>query len=334
MRLRNLIACGLWLLPTSLLAQELDPDIMNHPNSQIVAYYQSNEKEVLELNKLIKDPDNGSERLEAFSQLATDYPLAAEITARSLVSDRDLSLALLAVEYLKGTVVMSDHEMSHGSDGFSPLVRYTMQAHSLSRQALREGVFDERPEVRDSIAPFLASLSDFEVLQKITNAGAQDFYTDQQAAYLVTLASGDQALPLLEKYISSDNIDAQKTSVEYLAAFPQYQPMIRSEVFLNQKVDSKVRSAAAGSLSLYDDTFPTYALIVAGEQNVPPDLYQNVISGYVDTSMASGQLSPEAAANVSEQIKFYLQNTPKDGVFSDAISNIQSLENRLESYTK
>ena len=107
--------------------------------------------------------------------------------------------------------------------------------------------------------------------------------------------------------------------------------VIRSEVLLNSEVDDTVRSAAADSLSLYDSEFANYALIVAGEQGVSPELYRSVVSGYVERSLNEGQLGPEAAGNFANQINSYIGSIEDAAPHSEAIDEIQSIEERLQS---
>ena len=185
-------------------------------------FYQLNADQIAELRASAADTGLSDEaRLAAFSQLALEYPIAAEAAARKLVADDATPVALQAVQYLMGKVVMSDHDMSHGTEGISPLVRYTMMSHMRSRAALRDAVTDPRSELRDAVAPFLSSLSDMEALEAITKS--TELYSDADAAALITLSSSEDSLALLEQYISSDDTAAQAASVEYLGAFPQYQ---------------------------------------------------------------------------------------------------------------
>ena len=330
MRVLTFIAGSMIPATQPCFAQTIEFEISNHPNPSVVAFYQSNSDQIAELLVAVNDSGQGDEaRLSAFSQLALEYPIAAEIAARELVADDATPVAWQAVQYLIGEVVMSDHDMSQGTEGFSPLVRYTMMSHMASRSALRDTVTDPRPELRDVVAPFLSSLSDMEALEAITES--PELYSDAEAAVLITLSSSEDSLALLEQYISSDDTTAQAASVEYLAAFPQFQDRIRSKVFLNSAVDDTVRSVAGESLSLYDNKFANYALIVAGEQDVSPDLYRSAISGYVEQSLKDGLLRPKAAGNFANQIDNYIGSIDDTLSYSDAIDEIQLIKQRLET---
>ncbi len=330
MRILPFVASSMILAAQPSFAQTVDAAISSHPNPSVVSFYQSNTEQITELYAVVTDGSQIQDaRLSAFAQLALEYPIAAKVAARELVGDEATAVALQAVQYLMGDVVMSDHDMSNGVEGFSPLVRYTMISHMTSRAALRAAITDERVQLRDTVAPFLASLSDSAALEAITTS--PELYTDAEAASLVTLSSSEESLALLENYISSDDTSAQATSVEYLAAFPNYQSRIRSEVLLNGEMDDVVRTAAAESLSLYDSDFASYALIVAGEQGVSPELYQRVVSGYVEQVINDGRLGPEAAGNFANQIGNFIDSIEDKSQFENAIGEIEAIEQRLQS---
>ena len=332
MRVLPIIASGMIQMVQPCFAQTIDVAISDHPNPSIVAFYQSNSDQIEELLASVNDSGQGDEvRLTAFTQLALEYPIIATMAARELVSDDATPVARLATQYLMSEVVMSDHDMSQGTEGMSPLVRYTMMSHMKSQAALRGAVTDPRAELRDLAAPFLSSLSDMEAIEVI--AGETELYSEAEAAALITLSSSKESLSFLEKYISSNDTAAQKTSVEYLAAFPEYQGRIRSNVFLDSNADDTVRLAAAKSLSLYDDKFTSYALIVVGEKNISPELYRSTVSGYVERSMMTGFWGPLAADNFATQIGDYIGSIEDTSSFSTTIGGIKSVRQQLEAIT-
>ena len=268
-------------------------------------------------------------RLSAFAQLALEYPIAATVAARGLVSDDATPMALQAVQYLMNELVMSDHDLSRGTEGFSSLGRYIIMSHMASRTALLDIITDPRPELRDVVAPFFASLSDLQALEAII--GSPEFYSDVEAALLITLSSSKDSLALLEQYLSSDDPAAQVVSVEYLATIPQFQDRIISEVFLNRDAHNTVRLAAAESLGLYDNKFTNYALIVAGEQGVSPDLYRSAVSNYVEQAIRDGLLGPNAAGNFANQIGIYIGSIDDPSAYDDTIAEIRLIKQRLEA---
>ena len=268
-------------------------------------------------------------RLSAFAQLVMEYPIAATVAAREIVSDDSTPVALQAVRYLMNELVMSDHDLSRGTEGFSSLGRYIIMSHKASRTALLDIITDPRPELRDVVAPFFASLSDLQALEAII--GSPEFYSDVEAALLITLSSSKDSLALLEQYIFSDDPAAQVVSVEYLATIPQFQDRIISEVFLNRDAHNTVRLAAAESLGLYDNKFTNYALIVAGEQGVSPDLYRSAVSNYVEQAIRDGLLGPNAAGNFANQIGTYIGSIDDPSAYDDTIAEIRLIKQRLEA---
>ena len=268
-------------------------------------------------------------RLSAFAQLVLEYPIAATVAARELVSDDSTPVALQAVRYLMNELVMSDHDLSRGTEGFSSLGRYIIMSHKDSRTALLDIITDPRPELRDVVAPFFASLSDLQALEAII--GSPEFYSDVEAALLITLSSSKDSLALLEQYLSSDDPAAQVVSVEYLATIPQFQDRISSEVFLNRDAYNTVRLAAAESLGLYDNKFTNYALIVAGEQGVSPDLYRSAVSNYVEQAIRDGLLGPNAAGNFANQIGTYIGSIDDPSAYDDTIAEIRLIKQRLKA---
>ena len=320
-------------IPMASFAQSVEEVITEHPSKEIVAFYASNLDEVEQLYGIVLESQDGKARLEALSELAVRFPLVAEVASRNIVASEDTQLSMLGIDILQNATVMSDHDHSADPEAFSPIVRYTMNAHMLSRDALREVILDDRKELRDAVAPFLASLSDQQALELISSEDNAALYPEAEVARLLTLSGSEHAVSLLQNYISSDDTEAQAASVEYLAAFPEFQPRIRSEVFLDVSKDPSVRSVAAESLSLYDSTFPTYALIVAGEEGVPPNLYSSVIGGYVEATIGLGQLGPDAAGSVALQANNYLESVGEIDGFQPELKSIEAIIERLDSFS-
>lgn len=326
---------GLLVSATMATAQPvaLPEDVLSHPNPSIVAAYEANSENILSLYGTVINLDAGeNERLAAFEELAIEYPIVSEVAARDVINDEATSVALFAVQLLKGSVVMSDHQMPSSMEGLSPLVSYIMQSHRASRNALRTAVTDPREELRGAAAGFLASLSDMETLTAISEN--PELYSASDAVSLITLASGEDGLALLEQYLETEDQAARALSVEYLAAIPEYQARIRSEVFLNSDTDDVVRQAAASSLGIYDNEFANYALIVAGEENLSPELYQSVVGNYVDQIAARGELSPNAANSIASQIDSQLTIYQGISEPSDAIRQIESIQRRLDAISR
>lgn len=288
----------------------LDEEIAGHPNADLVSFYEANFPDIEKLRAAITEGESTESRVEAFVELSISYPLAAEISARSLVSHENTELAIQAVRFLKLNTVMSDHDMSVGMDQLSPEVGYAMTQHMASRAALRAGVSDSRPELRSETAAFLSSLSDAEALQSIQELTGE-LYTDVEAANLFTLASGETGEAFISQYLGSGSVQAQQTAVSYLGAIPSYQDDIRSAYFLNPEAPIETRTAAAMTLGTYDARFAEYALAATSDGDGSPALIGATIDGYLSALTASGgAIDPAIARALSDMVPNDSQSLP------------------------
>lgn len=308
----------------------LDDEIRRHPEPTVVEYYAANEPEMLSLREAIAAPGDQRKRLEAFETLITKFPAGATITARKYVTDPDEQVALLAIELLKGSLVMSDHH-TVGAGALLPRQRYMLDVHNASRKSLRSAVTDGRAAVRNAAAGFLASLSDDDALKAIETGNDNGLYSDVEAANLFTLASGDAGLPYLEKYLGKGDENAQLSAIGYLGSFPKYQDQIRIVYFTNADASPVVRTQAAKTLGEFDPSFPQYALVVANEENVDPKLYQVTVTGYVNTQVKEGKLDPGSAKIVSGNLKHFLEIPRAEALSEDVTVELLKLNQRLEA---
>ena len=309
-------------------AQALDSEIESHPDDAVRAYYQENQSEIDNLLAELAPNAVASGRRDAFAKLALDYPAAAEIAARSLVTDSEDALALDAIALLKGALVMSDHHAPASAAELPPRIAHMMKRHAASLDALRAALIDERPTLREAAASFLAGLSDAESLEMIADGAEEGLYSDLEAANLYTLASGDVGLKYLEAYLDKGDVEAQQTAIGYLGAVPAYQDQIRTSYFLNPEASSETRAQAAKTLSAYDASFPEYALIVAGDENVDASVFEATISGYVNTQTSKNRLDPYSARIVSDQVNRYLTGK---SLPEETLKQIESLGKRIDA---
>ena len=277
----------------------VDDQISTHPDPRVVAYYTEHDAQVSALRSTILDAD-GMARRSALEELALHFPIAAEITARSLVDDPDDQIASIAIQILQGALVMSDHPRDHMTVA-SPRIQHMLEQHQASRDALRAAVRDKRPHIRMEAASYLASQSDNATLEFV----AQDqtgLYSDVEAANIFTLGSTALAQHHLARYLESGNIDAQRTAIGYLGAVPSYQTLIRNRFLLNPEAPETIRIDAARALSAHDPDFAAYALVVTSDPDVSPALHIAALAGYVNARSKTTNLDSLSARVFDKQL--------------------------------
>ena len=311
-------------IPVRIVAQEFDPLLLAHPDETRVKYYRENKAEILSLTAQTMDGET-AQRLEALEALFIQYPDAILNVAIDLLEDTELEVAQKAAELLAASIVMSDHHGGH-DQRLNPYQQYIMVQHTLARRALR-GVLDStHKEVREVAASILASLSDEEALNKINEGVETELYSEIEAVNYTGLAAPDVGGQYLEGYLeNSEEVETQTAAVTYLGGTAQYQDYIRDSVLLNSEIDSAVRGAAANTLSLHDSDYQSYALIVALDPASPPELYTEVLKGYVTSSLADDSLNPAKARALLQCIDGY---SPLSGDSDD----MTELRVQLEQY--
>lgn len=323
------LALILFLFTTA--AQAVDETISAHPDQNVRTFYETMWPQIAELRSTINENSDEADRLASFGQLATLFPLAAEVTARGLVTDIDTELALGAIRFLKLNTVMSNHDMSAGLDQLSPAVAYSMRQHMASREALRAGITDSRMEVRRETASYLASLSGEVALQAISSS-VGSMYSDVEAANLYTLASGETGEAFLRKYLGAGPVAAQQTAVSYLSAIPGYQGEIRASYFLNPEAPVDARTTAALALSAYDRSFPEYALAATHGENVSPSFVGAALNGYIAAQNLKGRpIQADIAEALSVELSNSLLNVDASLLSSEVQGELQQLQQQLEA---
>lgn len=335
MRKRIVIAI---LIGAASPVMALDKEIADHPNAELVAFYEENFSEVEALRASLGENGEAASRIAAFEELSLKYPLAAEISARELVSHPDTELAIAGIRFLKLNTVMSDHDMQAGTGNvsagnvsagpMSPELSYAMAKHENSRAALRAGVPDQRPEIRLETASYLASLSDSVALQAIQELTGE-LYSDVEAANLFVLASGKSGEDLLSQYLGSGSEEAQQTAVAYLGAMPRFQDEIRSTYFLNPDAPLEARNVAAQVLGTYDTNFAKYALAVTGPEDSPAEFICAALDGYLTALTANGDaVDPAIARAIADLVPKDIANLSE---FDQ--TRIKRLRDRLDAIT-
>jgi hypothetical protein len=325
--LAGLVVAALGSLPT--LAQDSDiAAIYSHPNIELAQFYKSNAEEIEELVAQADSVNDTKARLAAFQALGFKYPLVAEVIARQYVEDSDEKIALVAIEMLRASLVMSDHTHIHG-DALSPAVQFVADMHAASTIALRTALDDERKVVRDAAASFLASLSDRPALDLIAAATERGLYTDLEAANLFTLARGPIGQQYVQLYLGSGDDQAQQTAIAYLGFFPEYQEQIRTTYFANRDASVETRAAAAETLSKYDPRFPEYALVVTNEEGVDPLIFSTSLEGYVDVLTKQRRLDAQSAEILKDEVvRFLIDGGPS--MNGEVTVQLEELQQRLE----
>ncbi|MDE0697142.1 MAG: hypothetical protein OXH76_15065 [Boseongicola sp.] len=293
----------------------------------IAAFYAESADEIDRLVVIARTGGSADERISALSEIASNYPVVAEVLSRELIGDSETEIALFAVQALQGAVVMMDHGPMEDLASF-PALAAAMQSHAQSIGALRPAIMDERDEIRIKAASTLASLGDEKALTLINAAAASGTIRAVEAANYFTLAGTSAANAYLANYLRDGDAGAQETAVGYLAAVPEYQSRIRDGYFLNPDADPSVRLAASKSLGLYDPEFPDYALTVLSGDDLEPAFAGTTIQGYVASIEQRGLLTPEIAENVGGELANYDFSTV---VNPDDQADFQALSDRLNA---
>lgn len=299
----------------------LEDEILAYPSPGTVERYVANEAVITALRATILDTSLApAARLEALRTLNIDYPVAAEITARSLTTDAEESVALASIQLLSAGMTMMNHE--HSGE-MAPSMAYLMQQYEANLVAMRKAELDERKSVRTKAAELLASLSDAPTFASIAIGVQSGRYTEAEATNLYTLGSTELASAYLAPYLGSGKIDAENNAIGYLGALPDYQPRIRDTYFLNTTADLTLRAGAAEALGTYDATFGSYALKQLPELQATPELYSAALSSYLNNQQIFGApIDPNVARELSVSIDDVLRNP-------DAAIVVQDL-NRLQ----
>ena len=107
----------------------------------------------------------------------------------------------------------------------------------------------------------------------------------------------------------------------YLGANSKYQQIVRDDVLLNKSADPVAREAAAKVLSTYDKSYDKYALDVAKDATVPPNVFNGVVQGYLDHQQAQESLDANRVKQLRDVVGSYEAARPE--------ANLESLKSRL-----
>ena len=229
-------------------------------------------------------------RRAALETLANSYPEASLNLATELIKDSETGIATDSAKLLADTLAMTG-SVAMGSSmhaAGTPAKQWIDAAVS----ALREVVPDVRIEIRHVAAGTLAALGDLTTLNKIEECVERGVLPDVEAIDYFGLAPREIGSKYIEKYLQSGSQGAKVAAIGYLGAVPNYQPRIRELVLSNPQVDAVVLLKAAGVLSRYDETFPNYALEVAGRSDLPAAVSDTVARAYISNSLKIKQHDP------------------------------------------
>lgn len=313
-------------LVMSATALALDPRIESMPDPSSVSFYKENAADVDRLVSIVHADGTEEERIAALRDLIDLYPDAAFYAALELVKDPNTAIATMAVDFISASVVMSDHDV-HDHDA-SPAQLYIMSKHEEGKEALRSILLAERAELREKAAQMLASLSDEAALDIINEGVSAGVYSDVEAVNVFAMANSEVGAPLMAAYLDAGSTAAQSSAVVYLGATPEYQELVRNDIFLNPLATASVRTQAAATLSQYDSQFPEYALTVTSDPSVDPSLYAQTIAGYLQSAYGDGNVINPATlkaleTGVSNYTVFRDENAPLDIMALDRLEALK-----------
>lgn len=305
-------------------AMALDEEILAFPVPGTVERYLAEEPRIEELRAVVTDVSQPADaRLTALGALNGDYPLAAQITARSLTVDPDTQVALAAIQLLATAMVMMNHE--HEGD-MSPAMAHMMSQYEANLEAMRKAELDERKEVRLKAAAPLVSLDDAPTYASIAVGIQSERYTVTEATNLYTLGGTELASAYLAPYLGSGEAAAENTAIGYLGALPDYQERIKDAYFLNDDAAPALRASAAEALGAYDASFGSYALDKLSEFRATPELYSAAVASYVSNQQVFGTtIDPGVARQLSDTIDDVLVDVtgPSQGDVTRNLTRIQ-----------
>jgi hypothetical protein len=286
------------------VAQALEPELVSPLNPR-ARFYQENAARIDALRAAVVNPSTpAADRFSGLQQLQLQYRYAAVPTAAALISDPQLEIAELAAKILANALVMSDHPQT----GHTDAVSLGMQQHGPAREALRKAVVDPRPSVRDIAASLLTSISDKQTLELIDRGVQQGLYSPVQAVNYHGLANSDISAEHIAPYLTGPNVNAQVAAVSYLGANPQYQPMIKERFLDAATAPDAARTAAASTLSRYDQRFSAYAETTLQNRSLPPAAFEVIAKNYV--AKASERSTAAKIQTVEGLLQGYLQSNP------------------------
>jgi hypothetical protein len=290
-------------------------------NPDFADYYKKNEKEILALQDgaKLKTRDE-SARLAEFRTLRGKYPDPALATAAELVDDKSEKIAAFAVTVLGAAAVMSDHQTPDAAHQ-TPIQTYAMQRHEVARAALRKAQADPRKNVRDRATQTLASLSDEIGLRNIVVGAKEGRYSEIETVNHLGLAKPEVGLKLLQPYLATDKTpDVQAAAITYLANSPKYRQQIRDDFLLNPKAPMEARLVAAGRLA----QDPRVALLVLGNAQTPPELFQETFLTYVRS--AGPRHSPSQIESFQSILDTYKKLNPAAGNLSQIDQQLKAMK--------
>jgi hypothetical protein len=313
------------LLETPVRAQAaVEREILANSDPILARRYREGAEEIEALRAIALDKTKDSDqRTAALRELARKYPDAVLTPAAELVTDPDTPVAVFAAQRLASAAVMSDHPATHANDeAVPPYLRLMMWRHRVAREGLRLIVQDPRPEVKTIAATSLATLSDSIALDKIEAGRNSGVYSDIEAANYFGLADPEVGVPYIQELLRGGSPEAQATAVSYLGSNPAYQELVRNEYLLNSDAPVQVRSAAAAALGQYDSSFTSYATTLTADPALPPEVYKQVIQGYI--AQSRGELQPTEADALKTAVENYSKDWP-DADLSDVLETLKSI---------
>ena len=259
------------------------------PRTDEAAYLVANEPAIMSLAAQAKMGETDSRRA-ALETLANSYPEASLNLATELIKDSETAIATDSAKLLADTLAMTG-SLAMGTSMYAagtPAKQWLDAAIA----NLREAVADGRIEVRHVAAGTLAALGDLATLDKIEECVEQGVVPALEAIDYFGLAPRDLGGKYMEKYLDSGSQEAKVAAVGYLGTVLNYQPRIRELILNNLQVDDVVLLMAAGVLSRYDKTFPSYALEVAGRSDLPRAVSDTVVRAYVSNALKIKKRNP------------------------------------------
>jgi hypothetical protein len=302
----------------------VEPEILANSDPVLAQRYSEGVEEIQALRAIALDEGKESdERIAALRELTRKYPDAVLTPAAELVTDTDTPVAVFAAQRLASAAVMSDHPATYENhEAVPPYLRLMMWRHRVAREGLRRIIEDPRPEVRGIAAASLATLSDSVALDKIEAGRNSGLYSDTEATNYFGLADPEVGVPHMQEILKEGSPEAQATAVSYLGSNPAYQELVREQYLFNSDAPVQVRSAAAAALGQYDSSFTSYATTLTANPDLPPEVYMEVVEGYV--SQSRGELRPAEAGALKNAVENYSRGQP-DADFSEVLELLNSI---------
>jgi hypothetical protein len=113
----------------------------------------------------------------------------------------------------------------------------------------------------------------------------------------------------MQPFLDQGSPEAQAAAVTYLGANPNYQQVVRDQYLFNPSMPDKVKAAAASSLGQYDPNFSSYATVLIANPELAPEVYTQVVEGYL--AQSRDKLQPAQLRALKQAVENYREFKPE-----------------------